>query len=210
MLGDSTVGKTSISNRFLGMEFEDTNLMTLGNVKMETKMKMNDGKEMKIIINDTAGQERFHSIATGTVKIAHGIVLTFDVTNPTSFNNITNWLSEIKELKDKIPIVLFGNKCDKPEEERKVNSEDAKKLADANGLKYFETSAKTNTNIEEGFKVLLNEAYLKSTGPIGVELNAKGRKNDRFDACRFLFFCCLSLLPFAEELAVGFHQLANE
>ena len=176
MLGDSTVGKTSISNRFLGMEFEDTNLMTLGNVKMETKMKMNDGKEMKIIINDTAGQERFHSIATGTVKIAHGIVLTFDVTNPTSFNNITNWLSEIKELKDKMPIVLFGNKCDKPEEERKVNSEDAKKLADANGLKYFETSAKTNTNIEEGFKVLLNEAYLKSTGPIGVELNAKGKK----------------------------------
>ena len=148
MLGDSSVGKTSIINSFLNVEFNNTLLSNIGIEKTETKMKMKDGNEMKLIIWDTAGQERFHSISTGTIKNSQGIVVSFDLTNKKTFLNVKKWLEDIRDNNDKIPIVLFGNKCDILEK-REVEEEQAEEFAKTNNLTYFETSAKENININE-------------------------------------------------------------
>ena len=148
MLGDSSVGKTSIINAFLNVEFNNTLLSNIGIEKTETKMKMKDGNEMKLIIWDTAGQERFHSISTGTIKNSQGIVVSFDLTNKKTFLNVKKWLEDIRDNNDKIPIVLFGNKCDILEK-REVEEEQAEEFAKTNNLTYFETSAKENININE-------------------------------------------------------------
>ena len=176
MLGDSAVGKTSITNTFLGQKFSDDKLSTLGNNKMETTMEMKDGKKMKIIILDTAGQERFHSISTSTIKSANGVVVTFDLTMPKTFESVVRWLDEINNNNNNIPIVLFGNKCDL---ERQVSKEEIDKfLEDHKQLTYFETSAKLNINIKEGYKKVIDEAYdviKKSGSGEGLEL----KKNDK-------------------------------
>ena len=178
MLGDSTVGKTSIINAFLNVEFNNTLLSNIGIEKTETKMKMKDGNEMKLIIWDTAGQERFHSISTGTIKNAQGIVVSFDVTNKKTFLNVKNWLEDIRETNDKIPIVLFGNKCDLIER-RQVEEEEAQEFAKSNNLTYFETSAKENINIKDGFKKIAQEAYEKSGGSLGMQLNNNKNKKKK-------------------------------
>ena len=133
MLGDSTVGKTSIINVFLNREFSNDVLSNIGVDKNETKMTMPDGKEMKLIIWDTAGQERFHSIATNTIKNCQGIVVTFDLTNRKSFDNVVRWLGDIREYNESIPIILFGNKSDLIEK-RVVKGEEAEEFSSKNNL----------------------------------------------------------------------------
>ena len=156
-LGDTTVGKTSICNRILNLEFRETTLATMGRDKSDCKMKMRDGKEMKIILWDTAGQERFFSIAMSTVRNSQGVILVFDVGNKKTFENINMWLEKIRAITSNLPIVLFGNKCDIGN--REVTKEEAQKLANSKKMIYFETSAKNNTGINEGFEELINEAY---------------------------------------------------
>ena len=182
MLGDSSVGKTSLINTFLNVEFTENVLSNIGIEKTETKMTMKDGNEMKIIIWDTAGQERFHSISTGTIKNAQGIVVTFDVTKQKSFDNVKRWLENIRENNDKIPIVLFGNKCDLVEK-REVKEKEAQEFAKNNNLTYFETSAKSNINVKEGFTKIAEDAYEKASGSLGVQLSRKEKKNTPTKKC---------------------------
>lgn len=178
MLGDSSVGKTSIINAFLNVEFNNTLLSNIGIEKTETKMKMKDGNEMKLIIWDTAGQERFHSISTGTIKNSQGIVVSFDLTNKKTFLNVKKWLEDIRDNNDKIPIVLFGNKCDILEK-REVEEEQAEEFAKTNNLTYFETSAKENININEGFRKIAEDAYEKAGGSLGMQLDKQNNNKKK-------------------------------
>jgi small GTP-binding protein len=179
MLGDSAVGKTSIINSFLGEQFSDVYLTTIGKDKLKKEMKMKDGQTIKIIIWDTAGQERFHSLAANTIKGAHGIGLTFDLTRKSTFDNLQIWLKDIKEINDLIPIVLFGNKCDIIEK-RQVTDNDVKTFLNENKFQYFETSAKMNINIEQGFNTLAEMSYEASIGDkseVDLENPKKKTKN---------------------------------
>ena len=112
IIGDSRTGKTSIINCFLGREFIIDMLASIGIDKQEEIMKMKDGKEIKLIIWDTAGQERFHSVSSGTIKNSQGIIVCFALDDRKSFENVVTWLQDVREISTKIPIVLFGNKCD--------------------------------------------------------------------------------------------------
>jgi len=178
MLGDSSVGKTSICNVFLNLEFEQKLLSTIGQDKMECNMIMDDGKEKKLVIWDTAGQERFHSIAIKACRKAQGIIIVFDLGNRSSFLNVVNWLKEIRDNFNNISLILFGNKCDLAE--REVTKEEAEKFAEENNLVYLETSAKAKININEGFKLIANDAYKKYSklkDKDGIYLKAQKGKN---------------------------------
>ena len=160
IIGDSRTGKTSIINRYLGQEFSIDMISNIGIDKQEVIRKMKDGNEMKIIIWDTAGQERFHSISSGTIKNSQGIIVCFALNDRNSFDNVLTWLQDVREISSKIPIVLFGNKCDLIDE-RKVTEKEAKEFANDNEIIYFETSAKENINIKEGFEKISEDAYAK-------------------------------------------------
>ena len=97
ILGDSKVGKTSICQSYMNMEFSDNYLSTIGHDKYEKPIKMKNGEEIKLIIYDTAGQERFRSICLKTIRFIQGIVVVFDLGNKDSFKNVKDWLRIIKE-----------------------------------------------------------------------------------------------------------------
>jgi small GTP-binding protein len=177
IIGDSGTGKTSIINRFTGHEFSVNTISNLGIDRKEVQMKMKDGNEIKLIIWDTAGQERFYSISSGTIKNSQGIIVCFSIDSKRSFNNVINWLNDVREISEKIPIVLFGNKCDIIEG-RSVNEEEAQRMADNHEMIYFETSAKENINIKEGIETLVEEAYKK--GFVAQEGKIKiGKQSDK-------------------------------
>ncbi|CAN1275105.1 Ras-related protein RABE1a [Linum perenne] len=111
-----------------------------------------DGKRIKLQIWDTAGQERFRTITTAYYRGAMGILLVYDVTDESSFNNIRNWIRNIEQhASDNVNKILVGNKADMDESKRAVPTAKGQALADEYGIKFFETSAKTNLNVEEVF-----------------------------------------------------------
>jgi small GTP-binding protein len=158
LLGDSSVGKTCFLLRFSDETFTENHISTIG---LDYRLKMVSVNEAKIKLQiwDTAGQDRFRAITKNYYKGAHGIILLYDVTNINSFNNIKNWISQIKENStEKVKICLVGNKCDMTGM-RKIQYEDGEKLAQEHDLKFIESSAKNNINVEETFKYLIDEIY---------------------------------------------------
>ena len=160
ILGDSTVGKTSICKVFFNYEFDQEQLTTIGQVRFEKKIKMKDDIELKLIIWDTAGQERFHNIAITACKSAQGILVCYDLTKRTTFDRIKIWLDEINNRYKDIPIVLLGNKCDMVDE-RQITEKEAKESAEKYSLPFFETSAKNKINIDEAIMYLTDIVYKK-------------------------------------------------
>ncbi|CAN6350776.1 unnamed protein product [Urochloa humidicola] len=81
-----------------------------------------------------------------------GILLVYDVTDESSFNNIRNWIRNIEQhASDNVNKILVGNKADMDESKRAVPTAKGQALADEYGIKFFETSAKTNLNVEQVF-----------------------------------------------------------
>ena len=158
LLGDSSVGKTSICLTYTEIEFKEDILSTIGADKFEKKISLKNGKTIKLILWDTAGQERFRAAAYKAIRAVNAIVLVFDVTCRYTFENIDNWLQEIKDNFDNPIIILLGNKAD-IENPKRVPKEEIEEYAKKKNLTYFETSAKTGQGINESFSYAANEAY---------------------------------------------------
>ena len=181
MLGDSLVGKTSICIALRDNIYIEEKLTTIGQDKFGTKIALKNGEEIKLCIFDTAGQERFHAIAVKAIRMVQGVVVVFDVTSRQTFENVIKWLEEIENSFNKVCIVLFGNKVDMEEKKREITEEEARKFAEEKKIPYFETSAKTNKNIKEGFSRIVNEAYdmyEKIQDGIKLKKNQKGEKQN--------------------------------
>ena len=156
LLGDEKVGKTSICHSFVNLNLPEDYITTIGYEKFEKKELLNNGKEVRLIIWDSGGQERFGSSIISTLRHVEEIIIVFDVTNRKSFDDIENWLEIIKERFNDPVIILFGNKVDVKKEEWKVTEEEINLFCKKKKLKYFGTSAKNNNGIKEGFSYLAN------------------------------------------------------
>ncbi|XP_065156802.1 ras-related protein Rab-8A [Atheta coriaria] len=152
VLGDSNVGKTCIVHRFCDERYYDTYISTIG-IDFKQKIINLDGVPIKLQIWDTAGQERFRTLTTAYYRGAMGILLLYDVTNLESFNHITYWLQNIEEnASPNVVTLLAGNKCES--NDRMVDLDSGKKMADNFDLPFFEVSCKDNINIENAFLTL--------------------------------------------------------
>ena len=119
-------------------------------------MQLN-GKNVKLQIWDTVGQERFKNITASYYRGGNGILVVYDITDRESFNNLNSWLIEIEKSANKnVYKILIGNKCDL-EEKRAVTYQEGKDFADSNGMKFIETSAKTCQQVNEAFETLTQE-----------------------------------------------------
>ena len=151
LLGDSTVGKTNLVLRFTENTFSLNVAPTIGyDYKSKTITLKKSKKKAKLQIWDTAGQERYMTLSKTVYQKVDGIILVYDVTLLSSFQNISNWIKIIKEFNDSLPIMLVGNKIDKTDE-RIITYEEGKKLADVNKINFIETSALNGENVDEAF-----------------------------------------------------------
>eukprot|EP00088_Acartia_fossae_P006057 TRINITY_DN12766_c0_g1_i3.p1 TRINITY_DN12766_c0_g1~~TRINITY_DN12766_c0_g1_i3.p1 ORF type:complete len:202 (-),score=38.72 TRINITY_DN12766_c0_g1_i3:474-1079(-) len=161
LIGDSGVGKTCILFRFSEDAFNTTFISTIG-IDFKIKTIELKGKKIKLQIWDTAGQERFHNITTSYYRGAMGIMLVYDITNTKSFDNIAKWLRNIDEhANEDVERMILGNKCDM-EDKRVISYERGQSIAKEHGLRFLETSAKTNVNVETAF-LQLAESILDKT-----------------------------------------------
>ncbi|CAH8465352.1 unnamed protein product [Schistosoma turkestanicum] len=153
LIGDSAVGKTSLLLQFADNQFNHTFIATIG-IDFKVRTIELGGKRIKLQIWDTAGQERFRTITTAYYRGAMGIMLVYDITNRRSFSNITTWMNNISQhANPKVSKMLLGNKCDF-DHFREVKKDDGEALANAYGIPFMETSAKTNINVQDAFMTL--------------------------------------------------------
>ena len=163
IIGDSTIGKSSILSRYTKGDFNFNYLATVG-LDFFTKDEIFDGKTIRIKIWDTAGQERYKSLTQGYFRNAEGILVVFDVSNLDTFNNLKYWIQSIKTNinvdKGHVPVIIIGNKIDIFE--REVSKEAGENFAKEQNFDYFETSAKSGKGVKECIKFLV-EKVLKNS-----------------------------------------------
>ena len=154
LLGDSSVGKTSILLKYISNKFDESSISTVGVDYMDKIIDYNKFK-IKLQIWDTSGEEKFRTITKNFYRNADGLLVVFDLTKKESYDHIKSWINEAKENNDKLKTILIGNKLDL-KDERMVTIDVAKQFAEKNNLKYIETSAKDGTNINESFQAIID------------------------------------------------------
>ena len=169
LLGDSSVGKTCFLLRYCDKSFQDAHLSTIGlDYRLKT-LTLKNKKSIKLQIWDTAGEDRFRAITKNYYKGANGIILIYDVTNLQTYENVKNWITQIREeANPNVIIYLAGNKIDIPEDSRAVKTSDGQKIADEYQLPFKETSAKDGMNVNEIFQELvekIDEVFSKIEQP---------------------------------------------
>ena len=159
LIGESSVGKTSIINRYTKNSFTNEMESTLGANYSQKKIILH-GKKIRMDLWDTAGQEKYRAIGRHFYKESYIVCLVYDVSNHDSFEKLkTVWYPELKEYGEKMKILaLVGNKIDKYLEEE-VKEEESKNYAKEINAIDKRTSAMEGTNIEELFNILA-EKYL--------------------------------------------------
>ena len=202
IIGDQGIGKTSLIHRYIFNEFKDNDSSTIGLDFQEKTVQVSPKDKIILIIWDTAGSEKFHSIAQNFFTNCDGIILCFDTTDNKSFENLKGWIDYINEyidIKDnnnsinnkneeeeeeseekewiddqqfKPVIVLAGTKTDL-KDNNTVSNENVKYLAKTLKCEYFETSAKEGTGVEDLFFFMAKDLFEKK---IVVNQNKKGFK----------------------------------
>ena len=161
LLGNINVGKTSIASRYCKNTFNDHHINTIGGAYQQQKVVLNNGAIVKLHIWDTSGQERFRAMTNLYYRDAQVALLTYDITNESSFAGIEFWIDELKYKVENENMILFlvGNKSDASDEERKVPKSKGKKFADDNNMIFYETSAKTGDGVKDLFNDVARKAY---------------------------------------------------
>ena len=166
-LGDQSVGKSCILNRFLNDSFTEDYQATIG-LDFQSKNVNIENQDIHLLLYDTAGQEKFRSLIPMYTRDSNIILLVYDIACKESFDHLPDWLKDLNNVnKDEVIFALVGNKKDL--ENREVEFEEAKKFADDNNFIFMEVSAKTG----EGFSDLF---YKKIFEQITIRFRPKGQQ----------------------------------
>jgi len=150
LLGEGRVGKTSLLLRYINNSFDQKQTSTF-QASFQEKI-LNIGPNcVTLAIWDTAGQERFHALAPIYYRDSNAAILTFDITDRTSFQKVQNWIIELRKIVGKdIVLMIAANKSDL-EAKRQVSQHDVNEYARSVGAKVMSTSAKSGKGVEQLF-----------------------------------------------------------
>ncbi|UJG41323.1 MAG: GTP-binding protein [Candidatus Heimdallarchaeum aukensis] len=164
LIGDGAVGKTSIRMQYMGYGFNTSHLMTLGADFSSIDKEIIPNEKWKFQIWDLAGQQMFEQVRARFYKGAQGALLVFDITRPSSFQNLPMWLNELYKFNGSgvVPVVVLANKSDL-RDRKSVKFKHVEKYVSELNLRTqrygvtnycLETSAKTGLNIDRAFEIL--------------------------------------------------------
>ena len=167
-LGDQSVGKSCILNRFMNDAFNEEYQATIG-LDFQSEDVLIEGQKIHLLLYDTAGQEKFRSLIPMYTRDANIILFVYDISCRDSFLHLTDWIKESSNAKvDEIIFALAGNKNDL-EDKREISYEEGKKFAEEHNYIFQEISAKTS----DGFSELFNK---KLFDKIKTKFNPAGKK----------------------------------
>lgn len=149
---------------------------TIG-IDYKTKTVEYKSQKIKLKIFDTSGQERFRTLTKNYYQGSDGIIMVFDIKKRETFEEITYWMEEINKNcdKNKIGLLLVGNKNDGDINERKISTEEARNISNIYDFNYIETSALINSNIKECFDLIIHSIFEKKCIKLD-DLNNKKNK----------------------------------
>ncbi len=193
IIGDSFVGKTCLILKYCDGDFPQTHMATIG-VEFKDKIINLNGRDIKLQIWDTSGQERFRSITQNFYRNADGIIFVFDVTNSESFNHIKDWLMDSQVEDSDIKRILVGNKIDLIQD-RAIDKEKMENFAKNKNMKVFETSAKEGVNVDTIFEEIaslilankteqeINELYCKNSPNLSISTDITNKSGGKKKCC---------------------------
>lgn len=164
LLGDESVGKTSLLNKWTSNSFDQNASPTVGGAAQNKKDQVN-GETFCFQVWDTAGAERYRALAPLYTRDARAALIVFDMTRRKSYESLESWVQFIRQQGD-IPFVIVGNKEDLADK-IEVDHEEAANFAFSVEAQFYATSALTGANVDLAFKQLEFEAvdYYKRSGP---------------------------------------------
>lgn len=182
IIGESAVGKTSLIKCYSkpNESFRAALLPTIG-IDFVTVVTNVDGVHVRLQIWDTAGQERFRTLTSMHFRGTKGILLVYDITNAHSFDQLQYWIKTMNKHNLMYEeVILVGNKCDYDRKSWEVDTQTGKELARQFGLKFFETSAKTQKNVQEVFQELAKNVKYANDSDMVINSDEDGW--DKIDA----------------------------
>ena len=154
LLGDASVGKTSFTKRYCYNIFNPSERLTIG-VDFHVKTVEMNNKRIKLQLWDIGGEQRFRFLLPTYCLGANAAFLLYDITRPNTLDNISEWMTIVRQKGGSIPIMLVGSKLDLDQTQRKVQRDYGIQIAEKNEMASFvEISAKDNVNVDNAFKVL--------------------------------------------------------
>jgi small GTP-binding protein len=164
LVGDESVGKTSILNKWIGNPFDMNAAPTIGGAS-QSRRDVIEGEPYFFQIWDTAGAERYRALAPLYARDAKAALVVFDLTRRRTFESLSDWVTFLRQ-QGEIPFIIVGNKSDLTAQQE-VSAEEATNFAYSVNGQYWSTSAKTGENLDLVMKQLEIEAITlyKRQGP---------------------------------------------
>jgi len=184
LLGNASVGKTSVFQRFIKDQYSQTYKATIGADFFSKNLRVDD-TDVVLQIWDTAGQERYQSLGVTFFRGSDVCILVYDICDQDSFEELNNWVLRFLEgvgastdnpRDSGLIFAVLGNKCDL-EEKRQVSNEFAKSFCEERGFLFFETSAKNGFQVFEAFSSIARIAAEKSASLPSQDLEYTGGIN---------------------------------
>ena len=156
VIGDPSVGKTSLIRRYVENAFSEEYITTLGVDFLKKDMVAGDGKTaISLVLWDVAGQSKFATFKKVYYTGARFVIIVFDLTNPRSYQNVQVWLDDARQiLGENIEFAIFANKADLAEQRRVSSYNEYRSISTL--LDIVETSAKTGRNVNDVFGKIAN------------------------------------------------------
>ena len=161
LVGDTGVGKTSICERLTKDLFTDSTAPTIGAANFTISFDTDRGK-IELNIWDTAGQEKYRSLAPMYFTGSQAAILVFDLTSEESLSALDSFYDILlQRAPTECVYVLVGNKSDMSDK-RVISKEMAESYALKIGAAFYqETSAVTGEGVKELFTNLTSLSDLR-------------------------------------------------
>ena len=178
LLGDNSVGKTSLIKKYVFDTFDDKYIATIGTKTVKKELNVDYfGKPLNLtlMIWDIIGQKEYRNLQNMSFEGTSGALVVCDMTRPETLESLESyWIDALQKVAGTVPIVFMANKCDLVDEAR-ITRDRLMEVTKRHSANFFMTSAKTGENVESAFKTMGKKVVAGKTDGM-VEMKTAEKK----------------------------------